>query len=103
MFTKNSRIVHTISLYHKNRKDFNIACNGSVWYIYIYVDVINVHLHVYSDVAMLLRDPYALDVLCKTILQCLLQIYEQNKLPRVSCECVIYMCLYSLVTFYAGE
>ena len=37
-----------------------------------------------SDVAMLLRDPYALDVLCKTILQCLLQIYEQNKLPRVS-------------------
>ena len=43
-------------------------------------------LFTHSDVAMLLRDPYALDVLCKTILQCLLQIYEQNKLPRVSCE-----------------
>lgn len=35
---------------------------------------------------MLLRDPYALHVLCKSILQCLLQVYEQNKLPRVSCE-----------------
>ncbi len=44
----------------------------------------SVDVLLYSDVAMLLRDPYALDVLCKTILQCLLQIYEQNKLPRVS-------------------
>lgn len=43
-----------------------------------------------SDVSMLLRDPYALHVLCKSILQCLLQVYEQNKLPRVSCESSSY-------------
>lgn len=43
-----------------------------------------------SDVSMLLRDPYALHVLCKSILQCLLQVYEQNKLPRVSCESSTY-------------
>ena len=52
-----------------------IACD---YYLFMLV------LFTCSDVAMLLRDPYALDVLCKTILQCLLQIYEQNKLPRVS-------------------
>ncbi len=36
------------------------------------------------DVAMLLRDPYSLNAICKSILQCLLNLYEQSKLPRVS-------------------
>ena len=38
----------------------------------------------FSDVAMLLRDPYALNAVCRSVLQCLLHLYEQNKLPRVS-------------------
>lgn len=36
-----------------------------------------------SDVAMLLRDPYALNAICTSILKCLTQLYENYKLPRV--------------------
>lgn len=33
---------------------------------------------------MLLRDPYALHAICTSILKCLLQLYGNYKLPRVS-------------------
>ena len=33
---------------------------------------------------MLLRDPYALNSICTSILKCLIQLYENTKLPRVS-------------------
>jgi hypothetical protein len=35
---------------------------------------------------MLLRDPYALHVICKSILQCLGGLSESSKLPRESAE-----------------
>ena len=35
------------------------------------------------DVAMLLRDPYALNAICSSIVKCLLQLSEHSKLPRV--------------------
>ena len=54
-----------------------------------YVDSTVQRVFPHSDVAMLLRDPYALNVLCKSVLQCLLQVYEQNKLPRVSRLCFV--------------
>ena len=39
---------------------------------------------VFRDVAMFLRDPYALNAVCTSILKCLTQLYENYKLPRVS-------------------
>ena len=33
---------------------------------------------------MLLRDPYALNAICSSILKCLTELYENYKLPRVS-------------------
>jgi len=33
---------------------------------------------------MLLRDPYALNAICASIVKCLLQLSEHSKLPRVS-------------------
>lgn len=44
-----------------------------------------------SDLAMLLRDPYALHVICKSILQCLRGLSESSKLPRESgeLECLV--------------
>ena len=35
---------------------------------------------------MLLRDPYALHSICCSVLDCLLQLFEKNKLPRVKEE-----------------
>ena len=39
-----------------------------------------------SDVAMLLRDPYALHIICKSTVSCLFNLVDTAKLPRVSWE-----------------
>ena len=41
---------------------------------------------IYSDLAMLLRDPYAINVICGSILKTLSMLLQHEKLPRVSCE-----------------
>ena len=38
----------------------------------------------YSDLAMLLRDPYAINVMCNSIMKTLSLLIQQEKLPRVS-------------------
>ena len=37
----------------------------------------------YRDVSMLLRDPYAIHVICWSIIQSLQRLSEHSKLPRV--------------------
>lgn len=50
---------------------------------------------------MLLRDPYALNAICKSILHCLLHLYEQSKLPRVSvCSRSVWWCSAPLVGYH---
>ena len=38
----------------------------------------------FRDISMLLRDPYALNVVCHSIIACLHDTQKQWKLPRVS-------------------
>ena len=45
-------------------------------------DVVSVTPHC-RDVAMLLRDPYALHAICSSIVKCLLQLSDHSQLPRV--------------------
>ena len=43
---------------------------------------------------MLLRDPYALSAICGSILNCLTQLYESYKLPRVSGRYKYYVVVF---------
>jgi negative elongation factor B len=55
-----------------------------------------------GDVAMLLRDPYALHAICTSILKCLIQLYENYALPRESSELECLLRLLQLGTCAHG-
>ena len=42
-----------------------------------------------SDLAMLLRDPYAINVICNSIMKTVSMLIQQEKLPRVGCKMVV--------------
>jgi len=46
----------------------------------------------YRDLAMLLRDPYAINVICGSILKTLSMLMQHEKLPRVSKICTCIFC-----------
>ena len=50
------------------------------------------HLLHYRDLAMLLRDPYAINVICGSILKTLSMLMQHEKLPRVCKICTCMFC-----------
>jgi negative elongation factor B len=66
--------------------------------LYSFLEGIEPGRETLGDVAMLLRDPYALNAICSSILKCLTQLYENYKLPRESSELECLLRLLQLGT-----